>query len=107
MRRVGGEGGWGLVWFAHGGVSLCCGLDGVVFRFRIVREFCFVKCDAREDVFVGRGRLDSRLRGNDGGGSGNDMGECGNDMGECGNDMGGSGEMTWVSAGIAAGGFTV
>ena len=32
--------------------------------FRIVREFCSVKCDA--------GRGDSRLRGND-------VGECGND----------------------------
>ncbi len=36
---------WGL----QGG-SLGCGLDGlsVVFRFRIVRRFCFVKCGARE-----------------------------------------------------------
>ncbi len=29
-------------------VSLGCGFDGVVFRFRIVRGFCFVKYDARE-----------------------------------------------------------
>ncbi len=46
VRRVGGGGGWGLVCFAHGGISLCCGLDGVAFGFRVVREFCFVKYDA-------------------------------------------------------------
>ena len=48
-------------------------------RFRVVREFCFVKCDfGWFDVFVKvwlwmgvrRRGLDSRLRGNDVGGAG-------------------------------------
>ena len=41
---------WGLVIGDCKIVSLGCGLDGssVVFRFRIVRGFCFVKYDARE-----------------------------------------------------------
>ena len=47
--------------------------SSVVFRFRIVRGFCFVKCDVRGCVCVGRGGLDSRLRGNDVGGIGNDV----------------------------------
>ena len=54
---------WGL----HD-VSLCCGLDGGVWirhRFRVVRGFCFVKYSAPGGVCVGRGRGDSRLRGND------------------------------------------
>ena len=46
-----------------------CLLWGMVSRSghgsRIVREFCFVKYDALGGVRVGRGRLDSRLRGND------------------------------------------
>ena len=29
MRRAGEGGGWGLVCFAHGGISLGCGFDGV------------------------------------------------------------------------------
>ncbi len=32
VRRVVGGGGWGVVCFVHGGVSLGCGLDGVVCR---------------------------------------------------------------------------
>ena len=40
---------------------------------------------------LNRATGDSRLRGNDVGGSGNDVGGCGNDVGGCGNDVGGCG----------------
>ena len=39
--------------------------------------------------------MDSRLRGNDGGGCGNDGGGCGNDGGGCGNDEEGVAGWGW------------